>query len=459
MEEAIVPDLTTASERAQDRPARASWVLLVVGGGTLLTAASSSTVNLALPELSHELHVPLELTSWVVTSFLLTTTVLLLVAGRLGDVLGHARVYLAGFALFGLASLGCGLAPGIGGLIAGRIAQGVGSAMVAATGPALLTTTFPGAQRGRALGLLSTATYTGLTVGPPIGGWVVGILSWRWVFLVNLPVAALVIALGIAVLPSSRGRSEKAFDWPGMLSSILGLPLLLFALTQGRRLGWSSPLVLGAGACGLGLLAAFVWIERRQPHPLLDLRLFRSRIFSGATLSAFGNYVALFVPTILLPFYVVEALGIEPARAGIVLSAQPLVMAIVASPAGRLSDRWGSRGLATVGMLVLALGLGGLSFVGPGASVGQVMAWCAVIGLGTGVFISPNSSALMGAAPRSQQGVAGGVMAVARSLGMMTGVAAASAIFVAAGGRTGHAWQAADYHALRGRPRPERATA
>jgi EmrB/QacA subfamily drug resistance transporter len=336
--------------------------MLVVGLGTMLTAASASTVNLALPDLSRELHVSVELAGWVISSFLLATTVLLLAAGRLGDMLGHARVYLVGFVLFGAASAGCGLADGIGWLVASRVMQGVGGAMVAATGPALLTTTFPGNQRGRALGLLSTATYTGLTLGPPLGGLTVGASSWRWVFLVNLPVAALVVALGLVYLPSTTRRSTpptssptkvaaasaRSFDWPGLLTSLTGLPLLLVALAQGRRLGWGSPVILVGGAGGLALLGAFVSIERRTAQPLLDMGLFRSRIFSGAALSALGNYVALFVPIMLLPFYLVEALGVEPSRAGLALAAQPLVMALVASPAGRLSDRWGSRGLATV---------------------------------------------------------------------------------------------------------------
>ncbi|MBI4705823.1 MAG: MFS transporter [Deltaproteobacteria bacterium] len=369
--------------------------------------------------------------------------------GAAGDLLGHRRVYLAGTVLLGAASLGCALSVGLASLVAARVAQGIAGAMVMATSPALLTSSFPPSQRGRALGTLATATYAGLTVGPPIGGWVVAVASWRWVFLVNVPSALLVGALGWWCLPRARPqpRAGASFDWAGVTTLVCGLPLVLVALAQGHRWGWSSWRSLGAAGLGLFLLGAFAWLERR-PAPLLDLRLFRSALFAGAVLSALGNYVALFVPTILLPFFLTEALGLDASHAGMLLSAQPLMMAIVASPSGRLSDRIGSRGLATAGLAVLAVGIGGLSTVGGGSSAMTVAAWLAVMGLGTGIFISPNSSALMGAAPPGQQGSAGAVMAVARTLGMMIGVATGTSIFVAAGGSTGHTWTASDIHAL-----------
>lgn len=424
-------------------------VLMVVGLGTFLSAAQGSTVNLALPDIGRALDAPIDVTGWVVSGFLLAVTVLLLLAGRASDLLGHRRVYLVGQVLFGLASWGAGLGDAIETLIAARLLQGAGGAMVMATGPALLTMSFPVSQRGRALGMLATATYTGLTVGPPIGGWVVAAFSWRWVFYLNLPVALLIALLGWLYLPREVERPPARFDWAGAMALVAGLPLLLVALAQGGRWGWSSPATIGCGAAGSAILLLFVALERRGTHPLLDFRLFRSRVFTGAVLSALGNYVALFIPIILLPFYLVEGLGIAESRAGWLLSAQPLLMALVASPSGRLSDRIGSRGLATGGLLVLAAGLTGLATVGSGSSTYAVAVWLGVMGLGTGIFISPNSSALMGSAPRQQQGVAGGVMAVARSLGMILGVASATSIFVAAGGHTGRRWVEADYHAMR----------
>jgi len=295
--------------------------------------------------------------------------------------------------------------------------------------------------------LLSTATYTGLTIGPPLGGWVISVASWRWVFYVNLPAAALVIGLGWWFLPASPTR-RRSFDWGGTATFVTGLPLLLLAIAQGESWGWTSWPVVSSAVAGLSLLALFVRIESTVRSPLLDLSLFRSRVFTGSVLSAVGNYIALFILVILLPYYLLEARRMPTAEAGLLVSAQPLVMAMVAWPAGRLSDRIGSRGLASGGLLVLAVGLVGMSSIGADTPLTTIVLWLAVMGLGTGTFISPNSSALMGAAPRARQGVASGVMAVARNFGMIIGVAAATSVFTAAGGQTGHSWQTGDYRAF-----------
>lgn len=424
-------------------------VLAAVASGTFLSSMASSVVNLALPSLGQDLAISLEDSRWVMQAYLLASGVVLLVAGRLGDLWGHRRVYLAGFGLFGLASLGAGLAPDLAWLLAARGLQGLGAAMVMAVGPAILTTTFPGTQRGRVLGLVSTATYAGLTVGPPLGGMLVSALGWRWTFLLNAPLTVLILTVAIFCLPRTAPRAGARFDWPGTAALLAGLSCLLFGLSEGRRWGWGSGFTLGAlGAGALGLLA-FGLVERRRPDGLLDLALFRTRLFTGAVLSAFLNYVALFSVVLLMPFYLEEGLGRSPAHTGLLLAVQFAVMALVASPSGWLSDRLGSRLLASLGQLILAGGLGLLASLGPGSSDGQVVLGLAVVGLGTGVFISPNSSALMGAAPRERQGTAGSVLAEARILGMLLGVALASAVFHAAGGRTGGAWTGADFGAVR----------
>jgi MFS family permease len=206
---------------------------------------------------------------------------------------------------------------------------------------------------------------------------------------------------------------------------------------------------MAMGLGGVALLSLFSWIELRVAKPLIRLSLFRSRVFSGATLSAAANYIALFVPIILLPFYLREGRALSPGATGLLLSTQPLVMALVAALAGWLSDRIGTRILATGGMVLLAAGLAGLATIGDETSVVTIGLWLALMGLGTGIFISPNSSALMGAAPRTGQGVAGGVLAVARNLGMMLGVAAAVTIFAEAGGQTGREWTSGEFAALR----------
>ncbi|MFH1808073.1 MAG: MFS transporter [Pseudomonadota bacterium] len=439
MNAAAAPDPAASAEFLHGR-----LVLVVIGIGTLLSAMAGSAVSLALPSIGHELQISLDRSSWVMQGFLLVVTSLLLIAGRLGDLLGHRRLYLAGFTLFGLAALTCGLATSFGMLVAGRALQGVGGAMVMASSPALLTTSFPPQQRGKALGILATATYIGLTIGPPLSGLLVSTVGWRWVFFINLPVAVVILALGLRYLPGRTTRPAFELDLPGTVTLLFGLPLLLLTLSEGRAWGWSSFPTLGSAGAALVLLASFIVIERRHRTPVLDLKLFRSVSFSGAAASAMANYVALFVPIILLPFYLTEALGLDARHAGMLLSVQALVMALVASPAGSLSDRIGTRPLATAGLLLEAGGLLGMLSLDATSPVALVAVWQVVMGLGTGIFISPNSSALMGSAPRQQQGVAGGVLAVARNFGMALGVATATTLFHVAGGETGRTWGEAE---------------
>lgn len=385
-----------------DRIPHGRSILGVVGLGTLITAMSGSSVNLALPDLGQDLRLSLTTTRWILQIFLIAVAIALPLAGRAADRSGHRRVYLTGFSLFVIMSLACGLATRFDLLVACRAAQGIGGAMVMATGPALLTTSFPAGQRGRALGFLATATYTGLTIGPSVGGFVVGAGGWRWIFFINVPVGLLVLYLG------------------------------------GRRLPGRPRATAGPAH------AAPFWRA-----PLFDWALFRVPLFTCAALSALANYIALFIMTLLVPFYLQEGLGQDPTRAGLVLSAQPLVMALVATPAGWLSDRIGSRGLASAGLALQGLGLFCLSRTGPGGTELSAAACLALVGLGTGVFISPNSSALMGSAPRARQGAAGSVLAEARILGMLLGVLLGTTLFAAHGGRTGAGWSPADFAAMR----------
>ena len=423
-------------------------VLTVVGVGTLLSAMAGSMVNLALPDLGRDLGISIEDSRWVVQSFLLAVGALLLPAGRLGDLLGHRRVYLIGYTFFGVASLLCGLAQGFASLVFFRVLQGLGSAMVLAASPALLTLSFPGEQRGRALGMQATATYVGLTVGPVLGGLIVSALGWRWTFYVYVPVTLIILVMGLLFLPHGQKQTRPKYDLAGALALMLGLPSFLLLLSEFQK--WGTGFFLTWLSAGLGVLglSVFIIIQRRSESPLLDLNLFRSRMFTGASISAVANYIALFSVIILMPFYLEEGRGKSPAMTGMFLSVQPLLMALTTSPSGWLSDRIGSRGLATVGMLIMAAGLFFLSGLGPDSSEIRVILCLATIGLGTGIFISPNSSALMGSAPRKQQGAAGAVMAESRVLGMFIGVAMATAIYHAAGGRTGTHWHAEDFDAM-----------
>lgn len=405
------------------------WVLAAVAIGGFMSALDASVVNTVLPVLAHAFGAGVDAIEWVVTVYLLVVSGLLLSMGRLGDIGGHRRVFLLGFVIFGVGSGLCGLAPAEWCLVAARGVQAVGAAMLFAGGPALLTRSFPARMRGQALGLLAGAVYLGLSAGPSLGGWIAVHLGWRWVFYVNVPVGVAAIMVTMRFVPPERveGRREP-FDLGGAALFLLGLVALLLALNQGHAWGWGSAEVVGLFALGGALLVGFVALELRARHPVMDLRLFRSATFSAASASALLNYVAGYCIVFLLPFYLMRGRGLPPDRAGLVLSAQPLVMAVAAPLSGRLSDRIGTRIPATIGMVVLAGGLAMLSRIGAGTPMGQVAAWLGVAGLGAGLFSSPNNSAIMGAAPRERQGIAAGVLATVRNVGMVLGVGMAGAI-------------------------------
>jgi EmrB/QacA subfamily drug resistance transporter len=414
-----------------DTPAlRRKWlVLFAIGIGSFMGALDGSVVNTILPIMRDDFGASVAGIEWVVTVYLLVVSGLLLTFGRLGDLHGHRRVYVSGFALFIIGSGLCGLSPSAGALVGFRALQALGSAMLAANAPAILTGNFPAIERGRALGLQATMTYLGLTVGPSLGGWLTGAFGWRSVFYINVPVGALALWLSLRFIPSDHPAERSApFDATGAALFILGLVALLLGLNQGHAWGWSSVPTLASLALAALALAAFVRLERRQSHPMLDLRLFKEPVFTLSTASAVVNYIGLFHITFLMPFYLIQGRGFTPQQAGLLLTAQPLVMALVAPLSGALSDRVGTRLPSTIGMVILTGGLLLFSRVAPDTPPGAVVALLAVAGLGTGVFISPNNSALMGSAPAGRQGIAAAVLATARSLGMVLGIGIAGAI-------------------------------
>jgi len=415
------------NEAASDR----RWsVLTAIGVGTFMSALDGSVVNTVLPVLGRELHASVAAIEWVATVYLLVVSALLLGVGRAGDLRGHKRMYIGGFVLFVIGSALCGLARSAHMLVAMRALQGVGAAMLFANSPAILTKAFPAEQRGRALGAQATFTYLGLTAGPSLGGWLADAFGWRAVFYINVPVGAIGIILGLRAIEDDRPEKKgERFDYSGAALFTAGLVSLLVALDQGHAWGWRSPATWSLLVLAAALLAVFVRFERRRSDPMLDLTLFRSRVFSAATVSGLLNYICVFSVLFVVPFLLIEGRGLDTSHAGLVLTAQPIVMAIVAPISGALSDRIGSRSLATAGMLILAAGLFIIARLAPTGSLFVIAGGLAVVGLGVGLFASPNNSALMGAAPRHRQGIAAGVLATARNVGMVLGIGVSGAVF------------------------------
>src|SRR4030043_1380760 len=415
-------------------------VLLAIGVGTFMTALDTSVANTVLPIIGKSFNESITSVQWVVTIYLLVLSGLLLSFGRLGDMRGHKKIYLSGFGIFIVGSLLSGIAPNVGLLIAFRGLQALGAAMLAANSPAILTKSFPAQQRGQALGLQATMTYLGLTVGPSLGGWLASLYGWRVVFYINVPVGLAFFWLGSHFIPGDTvHKQSERFDFPGAITFLLGLSTLLLGLNKGSEWGWTSISVLLLLFSAAILLTAFIYIEKHAENPMLDLNLFKKLPFSLTTARAVLNYIGIYSSIFLMPYYLIQGRGFTPAQAGLILTAQPLIMAIIAPISGTLSDRIGTRLPGVFGVAVLSAGLFLLSRLDAQSEIKTIMMALAVVGLGTGAFISPNNSALMGAAPKSRQGIAAGIMATARNFGMVLGVGIAGAIFTTtlAHGRNG----------------------
>lgn len=425
------------------------WVLVAIGVGTFMSALDGSVVNTTLPLISRNFNSTVAAVEWIVTIYLLVLSGLLLSFGRLGDLQGHKRVYVAGFAIFIASSALCGQAASVNSLIAYRGLQALGAAMLMANSPAILTKSFPARQRGQALGLQATMTYLGLTVGPSLGGWLADQFSWRAVFYINLPVGLIALILSARFIHADHpSQVTERFDPLGALTFLAGLVVLLLGLNQGHALGWTSPVILGLLGASALFLFTFVRIESRVASPMLDLQLFRSWPFTGATISAILNYTCIYTITFLMPFYLLQGRSFTPTNTGMLLTAMPIVMALVAPFSGTLSDRIGTRWPTMVGMAGLAIGLYLLSGLGPDTSPAQIAVRLGVVGLGVGIFVSPNTSALMGAAPRNRQGIAAGIMATSRNVGMVLGVGLAGAVFTTIVGQAGETQSMALFDAL-----------
>jgi EmrB/QacA subfamily drug resistance transporter len=396
--------------------------------GTVMATLDISVVNIALPTLSATFRVPLTTVEWVVLAYVLTLTGLLLTLARIADAIGRRRVYAAGIVVFAVGSALCAAAPGAWTLIAARALQGFGAAMMTANSVAILIAHFPENERGRAVGAFGAMVGIGLALGPPVGGMLVR-ASWRWIFLVNLPIAALAFQLLMTrVPPDDTHRHEAApLDGPGALLWCAALVLVTLGLSWGPAAGWGAPRVWAAFAIGLLLLAAFFARERRAVAPLIPPGALRGPLGAVVTLTLIGQALAIAVG-FHMPLYLEGVLGFDASRSGRWIAVMPLLALVTAPLAGRAADAWGSRRLSTIGLLVTALGLATLAALGVAVRPLVILGGMALVGAGLGLFNAPNASAVMSAVPRERLGLASGLQGTMRNLGTAAGAAVSAAI-------------------------------
>jgi EmrB/QacA subfamily drug resistance transporter len=406
-------------------------VMLAVGTGVFLATLDGSIVNVALPTLAREFASPFSAVEWVVLAYLLTVATLLLSMGRLGDMLGKKPVYQAGFAVFTLGSVLCSLSQTIDLLVAFRVVQAVGASMVLALGAAILTEAFPPSERGKALGLSGTVVSIGIVVGPALGGVILDTFGWHWIFLVNLPVGLIGLYLVGRLVPSDPPVRVEKFDFLGAASLCISLLALLLALTEGPQWGFVDPRILTLFAVWVVFLGLFLLIERRSRYPMVDLRLFREGLFNVNLITGSLAFISLSGLLLLMPFYLEGVLGYPPRQVGLLMASVPAGLGITAPISGSLSDRLGTRPITVAGLGVLVVGYLALSGLGGATKGPDFLLRFAPIGIGMGLFQSPNNSAIMGAAPRERLGVASGLLAMTRLIGQITGIAVLGALWAA----------------------------
>ncbi|MFZ3170535.1 MAG: MFS transporter [Carboxydocellales bacterium] len=414
------------------------WLILAnVSVGTFMATLDSSIVNVALPTLSAGLKADLTTLQWVVTAYLLTITSLLPVFGRVADLVGRKKVFSLGFIIFTLGSVLCALAPNIWFLIGMRIVQALGASMLMSNSAAIITATFPPQERGRALGLTGSVVALGSLTGPALGGILVGLVSWRAIFYINLPIGIIgYLAAQMILPPDSPKKDQETFDYAGATLFSTGMISLLLAVNYGQDWGWTSSGILSGLGLGIVLLTLFFITELRSKFPMIDFSLFRIRPFLVGNLSGLLSFVAMFTTMILMPFYLQHVLNYPPLKVGLLMTAFPLVMAVVAPLSGHASDKMGPVVLTSSGLLISALGLFYLSTLGASSHFLQVVPGPLLMGLGAGLFQSPNNSSVMSSVPPPKLGVAGGISALVRNIGMVLGIALSVSLFENLGGVT-----------------------
>ena len=413
-------------EKAKDS---SRWlIMLVVVMATFMATLDSSIVNVALPKMAKVLGVTTSNIQLVATSYLIVISGTVLIFGRLGDLLGKTRMFQFGLALFTLGSLLCGLSGSFTSLIIARIIQAIGAAGTMANSQGIITEIFPANERGKALGLNGTAVALGSLVGPGLGGLIVGIVSWEYIFLINVPIGLFALYFAFKKLPKGHKTSKGKMDYVGSVLFILTIVPLFTALNEGVRLGFTHPFILSGLAIAIVSFISFLLIERKKENPLLQLQIFQNKLFSLSIFCGYITFVAIFCNNIILPFYLQNAMSYSPMQTGFILMIYPLILTIVAPVSGHLSDKIGSEILTFIGLVLVSVGLLLMATLNEASPLWILILFITFMSFGMGLFQSPNNSLIMSTVPRDKLGIAGSVNALVRNLGMVCGIVLATTL-------------------------------
>lgn len=407
-------------------------VLATIMLQTSMNTLDASITNIAFPTLVRVFDRDISAVIWVALIYILVSTSLMLVLGRLGDLFGRKNLYVTGSALFACGLAACASAPTLGALIAFRALQAVGSAMSVACGPAIITETFPAHERGKGLGLVGVSVSMGFILGPILGGLLLGWLGWRSIFWVQVPLGALAVTLGATQLKKDRPQRHAAsFDLAGTALSFGFIACLILGVSLSSRFGLASGPVLGLLAVSLGCLAAFIVAERRSSNPIVDLSLFAHRPFGLAALGLNLAFIAYPGVMLVMPFFLIDGLGLNSSAAGLHIAIISMATIVLGPISGWLSDRWGAARFSTLGALITLTAFIVFTRFGQETTRLALAAGMALMGVGVGMFQPPNNSTIMGSVPKHRLGTASALIGTLRQVGISLGMAVASTIYAA----------------------------
>lgn len=406
------------------------WLaMLGLSLGVFMATLDAGIVNISLPTLVEELNTDFATVQWVILSYLLVLTSFMLGVARLGDMMDKKRIYLTGILIFSFSSLMCGLTRSVGWLIAFRALQGFGAVMEQSLGMALVTEVFPSEERGKAMGVIGGVVSMGIAIGPPLGGILIGAFGWQSIFLVNVPVGVITLLVVTRFVPGSQPvRTGERFDLVGAFILLVVMSSYGLGMTMGQSVGFTdAKVIMMLGTAVMGLIA-FLIVENRSVVPMIDLSLFKNENLSLGLLMGLMVFIVL-AGNFLFPFFLTLVKGYKVGQVGLIMMAQPVAMGVVGLVAGALSDRFGVRKITLAGLLVFVAGCIGISTIHIDLTAGGFILRLALLGMGFGIFQSPNNSAIMGAVPRHRLGIASGLLSLSRTLGQTTGLPLMGAIF------------------------------
>jgi len=422
------------------KPHHKSMTLFVVVAFTFLGNLLSSIVNIALPVMAHDFAVPLSSIEWVIASYVMIICSTLLFFGRLGDILGKTAVFQFGTIIFIIGTFLCGISNSLFSLIICRLIEGIGVAAYVANNQGIIAQLYFDEGKGKAMGILAAAVALGTMAGLPLGGLIVSVTKWNYIFYVNVPLGILFFLMGLKYLPKDKKVSGQHIDIIGTILSFVGTTLLFWALIQAQKVGFINPYIIGTIFLSICIIGMFLKFEQGQEQPLLDLNLFKNRLFSVSLVCAFISFICISASTLLFPFYFEDTLKLSPSFSGFLMMVPPIVIAVLSAFFGNLADKIGADILTIIGLSIMAISFCMMSFLNLHSSLLFCIMFLVIMAVGQAFFQPANNLLIMSACPKDKLGIGGSVNSGVRNLGQYSGVVLSTTfLFLFMSSRLGYA--------------------